>query len=160
MNYSVDHSGGRFTFTIHDAEGDQVYELTRHEIVILDRTIMSALNEDSLEEGMLADNRESFARLRNTDDRCLQYLVSKITTADLALALLHSEDEEVRKSVFKNLSERAGEIMREEMDSIGEAGTREGREAIDRIMRTASELDAESESYFQFRFADPYEKYI
>ena len=59
-----------------------------------------------------------FEDLVLVDDRGFQKLLRKVETGELAIAL-KAASEEVKEKVFRNMSERAGEMLKEEMEDMG-----------------------------------------
>jgi flagellar motor switch protein FliG len=59
-----------------------------------------------------------FDNLIDVDDRGIQTLLREISSENLVLAL-KGADEEVRAKIFKNMSQRAAEMLREDLESRG-----------------------------------------
>ena len=60
----------------------------------------------------------TFEDLGRIEDHALRDLIQKVPRAQLALALRHAS-EEIRSLIFRNLSERAGKILAEEIRNLG-----------------------------------------
>jgi flagellar motor switch protein FliG len=84
----------------------------------------------------------TFEDLLLVDDRGIQTLLKGVETRDLALALRGS-DNRVLDKVLKNLSERGGEMLKEEMEILGGVRKVMMDEAQDKIMATLSKLEKE-----------------
>lgn len=85
-----------------------------------------------------------FENLVQVDDRGFQRLLRKVETGELAIALKVSS-EEVKDKVFRNMSERAGEMLREEMEDLGPVRMKEITDAQQRITTIIQEMDARGE---------------
>jgi flagellar motor switch protein FliG len=66
----------------------------------------------------IMDNMFTFDDLVKVDDKAIQALLREVQTESLVIALKGAAPE-LREKVFKNMSTRAGETLREELDSRG-----------------------------------------
>lgn len=110
-----------------------------------EKTIMSELEERDPE---LADE---IARLMFTfddiiyvDDSGIQKALREIETKDLALALKAS-GEDVTEKVYKNMSERAREMIKEEIEYMGPTRLKNVEEAQQRIVAVIRRLEEAGE---------------
>ncbi len=78
------------------------------------------------------------------DDKGMQKVLRRVESSKLSLALKGASDD-VKRKIFKNMSERAGEILREEIATIGAVRMRDVEEAQQSITRIIQELDAKGE---------------
>jgi len=85
-----------------------------------------------------------FEDLVMVDDRGFQKLLRKVETGELAIALKVSS-EEVKNKVFGNMSERAGEMLREEMEDMGPVRMKEVTDAQQNITAIIQEMEARGE---------------
>jgi flagellar motor switch protein FliG len=85
-----------------------------------------------------------FEDLVMVDDRGFQKLLRKVETAELAIALKASS-EEVKDKVFRNMSERAGEMLKEEMEDMGPVRMKEVTDAQQNITTIIQEMEARGE---------------
>jgi len=76
----------------------------------------------------------------------MQTLLRNIDTSSLGLAL-KGASEKVRELFFKNMSERAGKILREDMESMGPVRLRDVDEAQVGIVTKAKDLAAAGEIF-------------
>lgn len=60
----------------------------------------------------------TFDNLLDLDDRAIQLVLREIQTESLTIAL-KGATEEIRQKIFKNMSSRAGEMLKEELESRG-----------------------------------------
>lgn len=85
-----------------------------------------------------------FEDLVLVDDRGMQKVLRRVETSKLSLAL-KGASEEVKQKIFKNMSERAGVMLREEIESIGAVRMKDVEEAQQTITKIIQELEAKSE---------------
>jgi flagellar motor switch protein FliG len=83
-----------------------------------------------------------FEDLVGTEDRHFREILQNVDTSTVVKAL-KTASEEMKQKVFKNLSERVGETLREDMDIMGPIRLREVEEAQLNIFKTAKRLEAE-----------------
>ena len=74
------------------------------------------------------------------DDRGVQQVLKNIETQDLALALKTAGDE-VKEKIFRNMSDRAALVLKEEMDYMGPVRLREVEAAQQRIADVVRRLE-------------------
>jgi flagellar motor switch protein FliG len=85
-----------------------------------------------------------FEDLVLVDDRGFQKLLRKVETMELAIAL-KAASEEVKEKVFKNMSERAGAMLQEEMEDLGPVRMKEVSDAQQAITGIIQEMEAKGE---------------
>lgn len=82
----------------------------------------------------------TFDDLIHIDDRGIQMLLKEITTDDLALSLKMASDE-LKAKIFKNMSQRAVQILKEEMETRGAVKVSDVEKAQMNITKTAKRLE-------------------
>lgn len=106
-----------------------------------ERTILGGLAEVSPE---LAEEIRNcmfvFEDIAQLDNRSIQQVLMQIETGDLCLAL-KTASEEVRQRVFRNMSSRAAERIREDMEYMGPVRLRQVEAAQQRIVRVVRRLE-------------------
>ncbi len=116
-----------------------------------EKSIMADLGERDPE---LADEIArlmfTFDDLVYVEDTGIQKALREIDTKDLALAM-KSANEEVREKVFKNMSERAREMIKEEIDFMGPVRLRQVEEAQQKIVSIVRRLEDSGELIIQGR---------
>lgn len=85
-----------------------------------------------------------FEDLVLVDDRGFQKLLRKVETIELAIAL-KAASEEVKDKVFRNMSERAGAMLQEEIDDLGPVRMKEVSDAQGAITNIIQEMEAKGE---------------
>ena len=112
---------------------------------VTERTIMETLEEDAPELAEESSKRmimiEDIVKL---DDRAIQQVIREVDTRDWALAL-KTASEEVASRVFKNMSKRAGDMLKEDIEYMGPVRLRDVEEAQTRIVSTIRRLEETGE---------------
>lgn len=80
-----------------------------------------------------------FANLVDVDDRGIQTLLREVTTESLVLALKGAEDE-LKDKIFKNMSKRAAEMLREDLENKGPVRVSDVETAQKEILAVARRL--------------------
>jgi flagellar motor switch protein FliG len=83
-----------------------------------------------------------FEDLLQVDDRGFREILKNIDNP-LLLKALKTASDEMKEKVFSNLSERAAEMLKEDMEVAGPVRLREVEEAKQQIIRSAKKLEAE-----------------
>ncbi len=83
-----------------------------------------------------------FDDLINVDDRGIQMILKETSTDDLSIAL-KSASEELKQKIFKNMSQRAVNILKEEMQVRGPVRVSEVEKAQQNIVKIARRLESE-----------------
>ena len=83
-----------------------------------------------------------FSDLMAVDDRSMQFIVKELSGDILGLALKGS-DEQIRDKFLKNMSERAAEMMIEDMDAKGPVKLSDVEKAQQEIIKIARRLEQE-----------------
>ena len=85
----------------------------------VETTVLDYIREtDSELAQKIVDNLFSFDDLIRVDDKAIQALLKEVQSESLVIALKGATPE-LREKIFKNMSTRAGETLREELDSRG-----------------------------------------
>lgn len=82
------------------------------------RIIEEITNVDAELAETIQDLMFTFENLIDVDDRGVQTLLREVSTDSLTLALKGTEDA-VREKIFKNMSERAAEMLRDDLEAKG-----------------------------------------
>ncbi len=85
-----------------------------------------------------------FEDLVKVDDRGFQKLLRRVETKELAMAL-KAASEEVKQKVYRNMSERAAEMLREEMDTLGPVRMKDVSDAQQAITAIIQEMEVKGE---------------
>ncbi|OIQ59581.1 flagellar motor switch protein FliG [Moorella thermoacetica] len=110
-----------------------------------ERTILESLEQDDPE---LADEIRKrmfvFEDILTLDDNSIRRVLREVDLKDLALAL-KAASEDVANRIYRNLSKRAGEMLREDIEYMGPARLRDVEEAQQRIVQIIRRLDEAGE---------------
>ncbi|GAB4180646.1 MAG: flagellar motor switch protein FliG [Calditrichia bacterium] len=86
----------------------------------------------------------TFEDIAMIDDRGIQKILKNVDKKDLALALKAS-DEALKEKIFRNMSERAATLLREDLEFLGPVRLKEVEEAQRRIVEIVKQLEDEGE---------------
>lgn len=107
-----------------------------------EKVIMDALDE---KHPQLAEEVRQkmfvFENIITLDDRAIQRILREVNNKDLILAL-KGASEEVRQLIFRNLSKRAAEVLKEDLSMSGPVRLRNVEEAQQRIVNVIRQLEA------------------
>jgi len=128
----------------------QVFEGTKVIAEILnqcDRNTEQSIfeNIESQNEVLAESIRElmlTFDDLENIDDRGIQLVMKELNTEDLSLALKTASDV-LKEKIFTNMSKRAVQILKEEMETRGPVKVSDVEAAQQNVVRVARKLDEE-----------------
>ncbi|MET3288491.1 flagellar motor switch protein FliG [Brevibacillus fluminis] len=110
-----------------------------------ERTILDSLE---IQDPELAEEIKKrmfvFEDIASLDNRSIQRVIRDVENADLQLSLKVAS-EEVRETVFRNMSKRMAETFKEEMEFMGPVRLRDVEEAQSRIVATIRRLEEAGE---------------
>jgi flagellar motor switch protein FliG len=110
-----------------------------------EKTIMEALEEDDPELAEEIKKRMFvFEDIVTLDDRSIQRVLREVDSRELALAL-KAASEEVAERIYKNMSKRAAEMMREDIEYMGPVRLRDVEEAQQKIVSIIRKLEEAGE---------------
>ncbi|MFH2060615.1 MAG: flagellar motor switch protein FliG [Pseudomonadota bacterium] len=108
--------------------------------------------EDAVMEFVEEDNPEMandirnlmfvFEDLTNIDDSAMREILKKVEGQQLTFALKTATDE-MKEKIFSNLSQRAGEMLKDDLDAMGPVRLAEVEAAQQAVVRAAKELEAD-----------------
>ncbi|AGH96361.1 flagellar motor switch protein FliG [Pseudobdellovibrio exovorus] len=108
-----------------------------------EQSIMSRLEE---KDPLLAEEIRKlmfvFEDIAKIDDRGIQILLKEVPNDKLLLAL-KTANEDIRGKIFKNISARAAEMLREDLSNMGPARLSDVESAQQEIVNAARRLEAE-----------------
>lgn len=85
-----------------------------------------------------------FEDIVNLEDRAIQRILREVETKDLAMSLKGTK-EDVKEKIFKNMSERAQAMLRDEMEYMGPVRAKEVQEIQTRIVGIIRTLEVAGE---------------
>jgi len=132
-------------------EGEQLggIKVTAEMMNILDRSVEQAIMEKigEVDPSTAEEIQQSmfvFEDLLNVDDRAIRTLLRHVSNDQLALALKAASDA-LKGKLLGNISERAAEIIREDMEAMGPVKRSAVEKAQQEIVRTARKLEEEDQ---------------
>lgn len=148
----IDTLAAYFEKELEDSEKNNVITLDGLETVAniisyldseTEHEIMNDLTSENKALGeKIADKIFPFQRLAELDKKSLQVLLKEVKNEDLLIAL-KGVDEHVKQIFMMNMSTKAAEILKDEMDSKGPVKLAAVLDAQKRIIRIAKKLDEE-----------------
>jgi len=110
----------------------------------VDRSIEAKINEQITEADAdlatkIQDLMFTFENIGDIDDRGIQALLREVSTDNLVLAMKGC-DESIKEKIFKNMSSRAAEMLREDLESKGPVKLSEVEGAQKEILGIARRL--------------------
>ncbi len=124
---------------------DQVVEILNSSDRGTEKHIMEILE---IEDPALADEIRKkmfvFEDVLLLDDRAIQRVLRDVDNSDLGLAL-KGANEEVQGAIFKNLSKRLAEMIKEDMDFMGPVRMKDVEEAQQKIVNVIRKLEDSGE---------------
>ena len=133
---------------------DLLAEILNQTDEISSELILNELEEVDMEMAAQIKQRMFvFEDIILVDDRGVQKLLRKVETLELAIAL-KAASEEVKEKIFKNMSERAGEMLREEIEDMGPVRMKEVTDAQQNITNIIQEMETKGELIIAGRRGD------
>jgi flagellar motor switch protein FliG len=133
---------------------DLLAEILNQTDEISSELILSELEETDMElASQIKQRMFVFEDIILVDDRGVQKLLRKIETMELAIAL-KAASEEVKEKIFKNMSERAGEMLKEEIEDMGPVRMKEVTDAQQNITNIIQEMEMKGELIIAGRRGD------
>jgi flagellar motor switch protein FliG len=155
---SLDQISPAILVDLEDVLQSQLQSYTRGKKIGGIRTVSEILNQmDRASEDLILKNIEekdqiladeirklmfTFDDLISIDDKGIQMVLKEITTDDLSLALKMAVDE-LKAKIFKNMSQRAVQILKEEIEAKGAVKDSDVEKAQMNIVRVARRLEEE-----------------
>ena len=133
--------------TISNVTGgvDRLAEILNQTDEISSELILNEMEEVDMEMAAQIKQRMFvFEDIMLVDDRGVQKLLRKVETMELAIAL-KAASEEVKEKIFKNMSERAGEMLKEEIHDMGPVRMKEVEDAQQNITNIIQEMETKGE---------------
>jgi flagellar motor switch protein FliG len=119
---------------------------------ILNQTTANSAN--AILEKIEKDNPELFAEIKQKmfvfddlvliDDRGLQKVLRNVETQELAVAL-KAASEAVKEKIFRNMSERAAEMLKEEVEEMGPVRIKEVEDAQSNVTKIIQDMEEKGE---------------
>jgi len=109
----------------------------------LDKNVLAKIEEaDPDLSDRIRQDMFTFEDLTKVDDRGIQEILKEITSQELALALKAASDE-IKEKIFRNMSERAAEMLKEDIEALGPTRLSDVEKAQQAVTRAALRLEGE-----------------
>lgn len=99
-------------------------------------------NEDKSIAKFIKQKMFAFENLLQVDNKSFREILQNVGN-DVMVKAIKTASEDLQDKIFSNLSERASEMMREDLEVLGPVKLREVEEAQQKIIRIAKKLEAE-----------------
>lgn len=110
---------------------------------VTENTIMTRMEEDRPElSNEVRKLMFVFEDLLGVDERSIRTILKEVNNDELTLSL-KSATENMREKIFSNLSERAANMIREDLEAMGPTKLADVEKAQQSILRIAKKLEAE-----------------
>lgn len=110
-----------------------------------DRAVLDWIQEQDAELAQeISDQMFIFADLMKLDDKAIQLVLRELQTDSLIMALKGAEPD-LREKVFKNMSQRAAESLREDLDARGPVKIADVEGEQKQILKTVKRLAEEGQ---------------
>ncbi len=122
---------------------EKVAEILNNVDRALEDTLMEQI--ESAREDLAEEIRKlmfKFEDLLEVDDAAIIAILKEISTDELKLAL-KAASEELKEKFFSNMSERAGMMLKEDLEAMGPVKLRDVEQAQQAIIRVAKRLESE-----------------
>jgi len=137
---------------VENAEGGKVGGI-RSAAEILNQMNPSVENQvlqslDEQQQGLADEIRRLmfvFEDLINVDDRSIMAILKEVEVETLKMAL-KTASEELKERIFKNMSERASQMMKEDLEVMGPVRLRDVEAAQQTIIKTGKRLENEGKA--------------
>jgi flagellar motor switch protein FliG len=120
---------------------EYVASIMNHLDINTENIIFASLEDtDPLLADRIRQKMFVFEDIMHIDSRGIQTLLKEITNEDLNLALKTVNDE-LKEKIFSNMSNRAAEMLKEDMESLGPVRVADVETAQQNIIRIARKLE-------------------
>jgi flagellar motor switch protein FliG len=122
---------------------EKVAEILNNVERSLEDSLMEQIEEES--EDLAEEIRKlmfKFEDLLGVDDMAIVNILKEISTDDLKLALKAASDD-LKAKFFNNMSERAGEMLKDDLESMGPVKLKDVEMAQQNIIKVAKRLEGE-----------------
>jgi flagellar motor switch protein FliG len=124
---------------------DRLAEILNQTDEISSELILNEMEESDIEMATQIKQRMFvFEDIILVDNRGVQKLLRKVETMELAIAL-KAASEEVKEKIFKNMSSRAAEMLKEEIEDMGPVRMKEVEDAQQNITNYIQEMEIKGE---------------
>ena len=141
-----EHMGGMDTIGDRVKSGTNIVaQILNGSDITVERHVLDNIKER--DEQMASDIKEQmflFEDILHFDDRTVQLIINEMEKADMVMGLKGVE-EALANKFLKNMSNRAADMLREDMDALGPVPLKDVKEAQQRIIKKIKELEEDGQ---------------
>ncbi|MCP9291896.1 MULTISPECIES: flagellar motor switch protein FliG [Gracilimonas] len=141
-----EHMGGMDTLGDRVKSGTNIVaQILNGSDITVERHVLDTIGER--DEQMASDIKEQmflFEDILHFDDRTVQLIINEMEKADMVMGLKGVE-EALANKFLKNMSNRAADMLREDMDALGPVALKDVKEAQQRIIKKIKELEEDGQ---------------
>jgi flagellar motor switch protein FliG len=141
-----EHMGGMDTLGDRVKSGTNIVaQILNGSDITVERHVLDSIRDR--DEQMASDIKEQmflFEDIIHFNDRTVQLIINEMEKADMVMGLKGVE-EELANKFLKNMSNRAADMLREDMDALGPVALKDVKEAQQRIIKKIKELEEDGQ---------------
>ncbi|MEQ8525947.1 flagellar motor switch protein FliG [Gracilimonas sp.] len=141
-----EHMGGMDTLGDRVKSGTNIVaQILNGSDITVERHVLDSIKDR--DEQMASDIKEQmflFEDIIHFDDRTVQLIINEMEKADMVMGLKGVE-EALANKFLKNMSNRAADMLREDMDALGPVALKDVKEAQQRIIKKIKELEEDGQ---------------
>ncbi|WP_421774980.1 flagellar motor switch protein FliG [Gracilimonas sp.] len=141
-----EHMGGMDTLGDRVKSGTNIVaQILNGSDITVERHVLDSIRDR--DEQMASDIKEQmflFEDILHFDDRTVQLIINEMEKADMVMGLKGVE-EALANKFLKNMSNRAADMLREDMDALGPVALKDVKEAQQRIIKKIKELEEDGQ---------------
>ncbi|MGN8226750.1 flagellar motor switch protein FliG [Gracilimonas sp. BCB1] len=141
-----EHMGGMDTLGDRVKSGTNIVaQILNGSDITVERHVLETIGDR--DEQMASDIKEQmflFEDILHFDDRTVQLIINEMEKADMVMGLKGVE-EALANKFLKNMSNRAADMLREDMDALGPVALKDVKEAQQRIIKKIKELEEDGQ---------------
>ena len=141
-----EHMGGMDTLGDRVKSGTNIVaQILNGSDITVERHVLDTIKDR--DEQMASDIKEQmflFEDIVHFDDRTVQLIINEMEKADMVMGLKGVE-EALANKFLKNMSNRAADMLREDMDALGPVALKDVKEAQQRIIKKIKELEEDGQ---------------
>lgn len=141
-----EHMGGMDTLGDRVKSGTNIVaQILNGSDISVERHVLDSIKDR--DEQMASDIKEQmflFEDIVHFDDRTVQLIINEMEKADMVMGLKGVE-EALANKFLKNMSNRAADMLREDMDALGPVALKDVKEAQQRIIKKIKELEEDGQ---------------
>lgn len=141
-----EHMGGMDTMGDRIKSGTNIVaQILNGADIAVEKHVLDAIKERDYDVASeIKEQMFLFEDIIHFDDRTVQLIINEMEKADLVMGLKGTE-EDLSEKFLGNMSERAADMLREDMDALGPVPLKDVKEAQQRIIKKIKELEEQGQ---------------